>query len=318
MASAATPGPRRVAEAFREIQDALSAEVEAREPGSSREDHWERPGGGGGCSRAVEGRTVLEKGGVNFSRIRGDSLPETASDRHPEFAGKPFEATGVSVVFHPVNPYAPSGHFNVRAFFVEPDAAGTEPGWWFGGGFDLTPCYGFDEDAAEWHRAAEKACSELEPGLYRRLKRQCDDYFHLPHRGERRGIGGIFFDDFRGPGFEETFRFCRSVAETFRGTYFRILDRRRNHPFDERERDHQLVRRGRYVEFNLLYDRGTRFGLASGGRTESILMSLPARAAWRYDHRPPPGSPEALLAERYLRPRDWLAEGFPPEPGGSG
>ncbi len=309
----ATPEPDRVAGALLQVQDDLCREVSAREGGDLfREDTWRRPEGGGGRSRVIEGGSIIDRGGVNHSRISGERLPEAASVRHPELAGLPFEAMGVSVVFHPVNPYAPTAHFNVRAFFT--CGGDRAPGWWFGGGFDLTPCYGFDEDTVEWHRAAREVCEAAGSGLHRRFKRECDRYFHLPHRGEQRGIGGIFFDDFDELGFEETFAFCLRTARTFRHAYFRILDRRSALPFGESEKEFQRIRRGRYVEFNLLYDRGTRFGLLSGGRTESILMSMPAEASWRYDHEPAPGGPEAALVEKYLTPRDWLAEGCPPEP----
>jgi len=304
------PEPETVARAFRTVQDEIWQEVETRDPGNGREDSWDRSGGGGGRSRAVEDGSRFEKGGVNFSHVAGESLPESATETRPRLANQPFEATGVSVVLHPVNPYAPTAHLNIRAFFVH---APGETVWWFGGGFDLTPCYGFDEDAVEWHRSAKKICDEVNPDLYREFKLECDRYFYLPHRKECRGIGGIFFDDFNRFGFATTFGFVLSVAEAFRKTYFQIADRRVDTPYDHRQIEHQRIRRGRYVEFNLLYDRGTRFGLASGGRTESILMSLPRHADWRYDYAPEAGSPEDDLLRRYLQPRDWLAAENPLE-----
>ncbi|MET3871166.1 coproporphyrinogen III oxidase [Puniceicoccus vermicola] len=314
MIQSAQPDPDQVQAAFQKLQDDLCREIENRE-GSDilREDSWERPGGGGGISRAVEGGKILSKGGVNFSRVSGDALPAPASARRPEFAGRPFEAMGVSVVLHPQNPYAPTAHMNVRAFFVLPALEEQSIQWWFGGGFDLTPCYGFDEDAVEWHQAAHDICEQAKPGLYRSFKRECDEYFYLPHRDECRGIGGIFYDDFSELGFERTFAFSLEVGNGFRESFFRILDRRASTPFGEREKQFQRLRRGRYVEFNLLHDRGTKFGLASGGRTESILMSLPAEANWSYNWTPEPGSPEEQLTERYLRPRDWLAPTHPLE-----
>jgi len=308
------PGPERVQRSFLALQEDLTRQITDRE-GSEVivEDRWDRPEGGGGITRAIEGGKTIGKGGVNFSRVSGQSLPSPASVRRPQLAGRPFEALGVSVVLHPCNPYAPTAHMNVRAFFVLPSEDGEETEWWFGGGFDLTPCYGFDEDAIEWHRVAHDLCEKAGKGLYRRFKRECDEYFYLPHRDECRGIGGIFFDDFCELGFENSFSFALSVGNGFRDAFFRILDRRQNTPFGEREQKFQHLRRGRYVEFNLLHDRGTRFGLASGGRTESILMSLPADACWSYNWQPKPGSAEELLAERYLRPRNWLAPDAPLE-----
>ncbi len=305
-----TPDPDGVVRAFRGIQNEIWDAVETRDPGHGTEDRWDRPGGGGGLSRAIENGAVFEKGGVNFSHVRGDALPPSATERRPHLADQPFEATGVSVVLHPVNPYAPSAHLNVRAFFVRTES---EIVWWFGGGFDLTPCYGFDEDAIEWHRAAKETCDPLHPTLYRKFKKECDRYFFLPHRNECRGVGGIFFDDFNERSFAPTLDFVLSVARAFRKTYFSIVDRRKDTPYGTREEKYLRIRRGRYVEFNLLYDRGTRFGLASGGRTESVLMSLPRHADWSYGHLPEPGSPEETLVERYLQPRDWLADGTPAE-----
>lgn len=310
-----SPDPEAVAEAFKKTQDRIAFEVEKREGKDFlQEDTWERPDGGGGISRAAQRGAEIDKGGVNFSRISGKNLPSAASDKRPEFAGRPFEAMGVSVVFHPVNPFAPTAHLNIRAFFVLPGEASDKTDWWFGGGFDLTPSYGFDQDAVDWHQAAHDVCEAAKPDLYKRFKRECDHYFHLPHRLEQRGIGGIFYDDFQELGFEKTFSFSLSVAEAFRKTYFTILDRRKNTPYGKSEKEFQRLRRGRYVEFNLLYDRGTRFGLTSGGRTESILMSLPAEANWSYGWKAKPQSAEADLVERYLQPRDWLSPSFPAEP----
>jgi coproporphyrinogen III oxidase len=243
---------------------------------------------------------------VNFSHVRGDALPPAASVRKPELAGSSgFEALGVSLVVHPHNPYVPTTHFNVRFFCAQ--RAGTTPLWWFGGGFDLTPYYGFVEDVRHWHLTARAACQEFGPEVYPRLKAWCDEYFYLPHRGEARGVGGLFFDDMNEWGFEKDFAFVRSVGEHFLRAYLPIVQRRRDTTYGERERDFQCYRRGRYVEFNLVYDRGTLFGLQSAGRTESILMSLPPRVHWRYDWRPPVGSAEAELCEVFLPAQDWTA-----------
>ena len=250
---------------------------------------------------------VFEQAGVNFSHVHGGSLPAAASARRPELAGRAFRALGVSVVVHPRNPYVPTSHCNVRHLILgspgEPDL------WWFGGGFDLTPCYGFEEDAIHWHRNAEQACSGFEPGLYRRLKQNCDEYFFLRHRNEPRGIGGIFFDDLNRWPFERCLEFVARVGCKFLDAYLPIVRKRLATPYGAREREFQLLRRGRYVEFNLLQDRGTLFGLQSGGRTESILMSLPPAAAWRHQRSSEPSGPETALYERFLKPRDWLSEG---------
>jgi coproporphyrinogen III oxidase len=293
---------------FLGLQDRICAAVEAEEGAGGarfREDAWEHAQGGGGRSRALAGGAVIEKGGVNFSHVRGAALPAAASLRRPELAGRGFEALGISLVLHPANPYAPTTHMNVR--FLLATAPGAEPAWWFGGGFDLTPYYGFEEDAAHWHRTARAACAPFGEEVYPRFKRWCDEYFFLRHRNEPRGIGGLFFDDLDEWGFARSFEFTRGVGDAFLAAYLPILARRKATPFGERERDFQLYRRGRYVEFNLLYDRGTLFGLQSGGRTESILMSLPPLVRWIYDWRPEPGTPEARLYEEFLRPRDWAA-----------
>jgi coproporphyrinogen III oxidase len=269
-------------------------------------DRWQRPGGGGGESRVLKGGALLEQGGVGFSHVMGQGLPPSATQERPELAGAAFEAMGVSLVFHPHNPYVPTTHMNVRFFVAEKD--GVPAAWWFGGGFDLTPYYPFDEDVRHWHRVARDACTPFGADVYPRYKDWCDRYFYLKHRGETRGVGGLFFDDLSAWGFERSFAFLRAVGDAFLTAYLPIVERRRGHAYGERERAFQLYRRGRYVEFNLVYDRGSTFGLQSGGRTESILMSLPPLVRFEYDWRPEPGSPEARLYSDYLRPRDWLAE----------
>ena len=289
------------------LQERICSELEAAD-GTARfsEDAWDRPGGGGGRTRVLAGGRVFEQGGINFSHVFGERLPPSATAGRPELAGRGFQAMGVSLVVHPRNPYVPTSHMNVRFFIAEQE--GAEPVWWFGGGFDLTPYYGFDADAVHWHRTAQAACAPFGAGLYPRYKQWCDDYFFLKHRGEPRGIGGLFFDDLSEPGFGQSFAFMRSVGDHYLPAYLPIVERRKGLAHGERERAFQKYRRGRYVEFNLVYDRGTLFGLQSGGRTESILMSLPPEVSWRYDWHPEPGSPESRLYERYLRPRDWIAE----------
>jgi coproporphyrinogen III oxidase len=282
------------------LQDTLCAALEAQDgQGRFVEDAWTRPEGGGGRTRVLSAGPVLEQAGVGYSCVAGDALPPAATLRRPELAGQPFEALGVSVVIHPRNPYVPTSHANVR-FFRAGDV------WWFGGGFDLTPYYGFEEDAVHWHSVARAACAPWGADVYPRFKRWCDEYFFLKHRGEPRGIGGLFFDDLDLWGFERCFAFWRSVGDAYLAAYRPILARRKDTPYGERERDFQLYRRGRYVEFNLVYDRGTLFGLQSGGRTESILMSLPPLVRWRYDWHPAPGTPESRLHEVFLQPRDWI------------
>jgi coproporphyrinogen III oxidase len=290
------------------LQDRICAAVEA-EDGEARfaEDSWERPGGGGGRSRVLADGGVFEQAGVGFSHVFGPGLPPSATAQRPDLAGRSFEAVGVSLVFHPHNPYVPTTHMNVRFFLAEKE--GHDPVWWFGGGFDLTPYYGFEEDAVHFHRTARAACEPFGPEVYPRYKKWCDEYFFLRHRGEPRGIGGLFFDDLHEWGFERCFGFLRGVGDHLLPAYLPILRRRRDTPWGERERDFQLYRRGRYVEFNLVWDRGTLFGLQSGGRTESILMSLPPLVRWRYGWNPEPGTPEARLYEEFLRPRDWAGEG---------
>ena len=286
------------------LQDSICDALERVDGRAFREDSWTREAGGGGRSRVLENGNVFEKAGVNFSLVHGDSLPPSATAQRPELAGRSFQAMGVSLVIHPHNPHVPTSHANVRFFVAEkPDA---EPVWWFGGGFDLTPYYGQREDARHWHRTAAAACAPFGEDVYPRYKKWCDDYFFLRHRDEPRGIGGLFFDDLNDWGFERSFAFMRSVGDHYLPAYLPIVERRRDEAFGQRERDFQLYRRGRYVEFNLVYDRGTLFGLQSGGRTESILMSLPPLVTWRYDWRPEPGSAEAELYEVFLKPRDWL------------
>lgn len=285
------------------LQDSICAALEREDGGGKfKEDRWSRPEGGGGRSRVLADGALFEKAGVGFSHVSGASLPPSATAARPELAGKAFQAMGVSLVVHPRNPYVPTVHLNVRFFTA---GEGDKTTWWFGGGFDLTPYYGFEEDAVHWHRAAKAACDPHGADLYPRFKQWCDDYFFLKHRGEPRGVGGLFFDDFNAPGFDRSFAFLRSVGDAFLPAYLPIVARRKATPFAERERDFQLYRRGRYVEFNLVYDRGTIFGLQSGGRTESILMSLPPLVAWRYDWKPEPGSPEARLYDVFLKPKNW-------------
>ena len=289
-----------------ELQDRISETFGAEDPAAAlAEDTWERAGGGGGRTRVLAGGEVIERGGVNFSHVHGDALPPAATVHRPELAGRGFQALGVSVVVHPLNPYVPASHCNVRYFVAE--APGEAPVWWFGGGFDLTPYYGFESDARDWHRTAAALCGEFGEDVYPRFKDWCDRYFFIEHRGEARGVGGLFFDDLDEWGFERCFRFVRGVGQGYLDAYLPIVRRRRATPWTEREREFQLVRRGRYVEFNLVCDRGTLFGLQSGGRAESILMSMPPLVRWRYDWKPAPGSPEAGLVERFLRPRNWIA-----------
>jgi len=268
------------------------------------EASWKREEGGGGRSRVLEEGAVFEKAGINFSHVHGKQLPASATAHRPELAGRSFQALGVSLVIHPRNPYIPTSHANVRFFIAENE--GAEPVWWFGGGFDLTPYYGFKEDAVHWHKTARQACEPFGEHLYPRFKKWCDEYFYLKHRDEPRGIGGLFFDDFNEPGFEDSFAFMRSIGDHFVPAYVPIVEKRKNRSYGERERDFQMYRRGRYVEFNLVYDRGTLFGLQTGGRTESILMSLPPIVKWRYDWHPQAGTAESELYEVYLKPRDWL------------
>ena len=268
------------------------------------EDVWERAEGGGGRTRVLENGQVFEQAGVNFSYVRGINLPASATAKRPELVDRQFHAMGVSLVIHPKNPYVPTTHANVR--FLIAEKPGSDSIWWFGGGFDLTPYYPFKDDVIHWHSSAQSACLPFGDEVYSTFKKWCDDYFYLPHRHETRGVGGLFFDDLNEWGFETCFNFMQSVGNQFVEAYLPIVQKRKNTPYSERERDFQLYRRGRYVEFNLVYDRGTLFGLQSNGRTESILMSMPPLARWRYNWAPEPGSPEASLYEDYLKPQNWL------------
>ena len=287
------------------LQDSLAAAIERADGGARfARDRWERPGGGGGESRILKGGALIEQGGVNFSEVTGASLPASATIERATLVGAPFAALGVSLVLHPRNPYVPTTHLNLRFFIAEPP--GAAPVWWFGGGFDLTPFYPVREDVLHWHRTAREACAGL-PGSYEKYKAWCDRYFFLPHRNETRGVGGLFFDDLNVPSFETCFGFARAIGDAFPQAWLPIADRRRHTPYGDRETEFQLLRRGRYVEFNLVYDRGTLFGLQTGGRAESILMSLPPRVRWEYGWKPQPGSAEERLAD-WLRPRDWLGE----------
>jgi len=287
------------------LQERICAALEISDGGGKfREDSWKRPEGGGGRSRVLAEGAVLEQAGVNFSHVMGKQLPPSATAHRPELAGRAWQALGVSLVIHPRNPYVPTSHMNVRFFIAE--KGGEAPVWWFGGGFDLTPYYPFEDDCVHWHRMARAACEAHGDDYYARFKKWCDEYFYLKHRGETRGVGGLFFDDYREGSFTESFAFMRSVGDHYLKAYLPIVERRKATSFGERERDFQLYRRGRYVEFNLVYDRGTLFGLQSGGRTESILMSLPPLVKWRYDWTPAAGTPEARLYEEFLKPRDWL------------
>ena len=293
-------------QALMALQDRICRELEAEDGGGVfREDSWVRAEGGGGRSRVLEGGAVIEKGGVNFSHVHGNKLPPSATAHRPELAGRSFQAMGVSLVIHPRNPYAPTSHANVRLFVAEKE--GEAPVWWVGGGFDLTPYYGFEEDCRDWHRHARQLCAPFGEDVYARYKQWCDEYFFIKHRHEARGVGGLFFDDLNEWGFERCLAFIQAVGNGYADAYRPILARRKDTPYGERERNFQLVRRGRYVEFNLVYDRGTIFGLQTGGRTESILMSLPNLVSWQYDFQPEPGSVESRLVEDFLRPRDWAS-----------
>ncbi|GIU49224.1 oxygen-dependent coproporphyrinogen oxidase [Shewanella algidipiscicola] len=267
-------------------------------------DSWTREEGGGGTSRVMTDGQVFEQAGVNFSHVTGAAMPASATAHRPELAGRSFEAMGVSLVIHPKNPYIPTTHANVRFFIAEKE--GADPVWWFGGGFDLTPYYPFEEDVIGWHQSAKELCEPFGDDVYPKYKKWCDDYFFLPHRNETRGVGGLFFDDLNEQGFDTSFAFMQAVGKGFLNAYAPIVERRKDTEYGERERNFQLYRRGRYVEFNLVYDRGTLFGLQTGGRTESILMSMPPLVRWQYAYTPEEGSPEALLYSDYLAPRDWL------------
>ncbi|QSR33425.1 coproporphyrinogen III oxidase [Marinobacterium iners] len=299
------PDTQEVKRYLLDLQERICAALEQAD-GKARfvEDSWERAEGGGGRSRVISQGGVIEKGGVNFSHVYGKALPGSATAHRPELAGRSFEAMGVSLVIHPHNPYVPTSHANVRFFIAEKE--GEAPVWWFGGGFDLTPYYGNDDDCRHWHQVAHDACAPFGDDIYPRFKQWCDDYFYLKHRQEPRGIGGLFFDDLNELGFDGSFGLMRAIGDAYVPAIVPIIEKRKDMPYGERQRDFQLHRRGRYVEFNLVYDRGTLFGLQSGGRTESILMSLPPEVRWDYNWQPEPDTEEAVLYERYLKPRNWL------------
>lgn len=295
----------RIKHYLQDLQNNICDDLEAFEDSCTFfEDTWTRQEGGGGISRVLENGKVFEKAGVNFSHVMGHQLPISATENRPELAGRRFTALGVSLVIHPNNPYVPTSHANVRFFIAEKE--GSAPVWWFGGGFDLTPYYGFQEDCIHWHQTAKNACDPFGATIYPELKAWCDRYFYLKHRNEARGIGGLFFDDYHEISFEHSFALMQSIGNHYRTAYMPIVARRLSHPFSEREKAFQRYRRGRYVEFNLIYDRGTLFGLQSGGRTESILMSLPPEVNWKYNYHPEEGTPEHTLYKDYLPARDWL------------
>jgi coproporphyrinogen III oxidase len=301
----AAPNPAAVKAWLLDLQSRIVQGLEAVDGKAFLRDEWQRAEGGGGISRLVEEGNVIERGGVNFSHVQGARLPPSASAHRPDLGGKPWEAMGVSLVLHPRNPYAPTVHMNVRFFSTTTDDG--QPAWWFGGGMDLTPYYGFKEDAQHFHQTCHDALAPFGDGLHAKFKQWCDEYFYLKHRQEARGVGGIFFDDHNEAGFEQSYAMTQSVGEAFLKAYLPILEQRKDTPYGERERDFQAYRRGRYVEFNLVFDRGTLFGLQSGGRTEAILMSMPPIVKWRYRWEPEAGTPEAALYTDFLPHRDWLA-----------
>lgn len=290
------------------LQDSICAELAAADGAASfEEESWDRAEGGGGRSRVLTHGAVFEQAGVSFSHVFGDKMPASATAHRPELAGRKFEAMGVSLVIHPLNPHIPTSHANVRFFIAEKE--GEAPVWWFGGGFDLTPFYPVEADVVHWHQVAKDCCDKFDATYYPKYKKWCDEYFYLKHRNETRGVGGLFFDDLNEPGFEQSFAFMSAVGEAFTMAYLPIVERNKNKAYSEAQRQFQLYRRGRYVEFNLVFDRGTLFGLQSGGRTESILMSMPPLVRWQYGYQPEAGSAEAKLYERYLQPQDWLGLG---------
>ena len=287
------------------LQDNICKQLESQDGGATfKQEEWIREEGGGGRSRVLTDGNIHEKGGVNFSHVMGASMPASATAHRPELAGRSYQAMGVSLVMHPLNPHIPTTHMNVRFFMATKE--GEDPIWWFGGGYDLTPYYGYDEDCTHWHRTAKDACDPFSKDLYPKYKKWCDEYFFLKHREETRGIGGVFFDDLNEFGFEKSFAFMQSIADSFLPAYTPIVEKRKDTPTNDAQRQFQLYRRGRYVEFNLVFDRGTLFGLQSGGRTESILMSLPPLVRWEYGFTPAPGTPEDKLYTRYLKPQDWV------------
>lgn len=299
------PDKHAVLTYLRQLQNHICKKLEGEDGRAKfQSESWKREEGGGGESRVLTDGAVIEKGGVNFSHVMGARLPASATSQRPELEGCSFEAMGVSLVIHPENPYVPTSHANVRFFIAEKD--GADPVWWFGGGYDLTPYYGNHDDCVHWHRTAKAACAPFGDNCYPKYKKWCDDYFFLKHRDEARGVGGLFFDDLNELGFEQSFAFMRAVGDSYTEAYMPIVQARKSTPFGDRERQFQLYRRGRYVEFNLIYDRGTLFGLQTGGRTESILMSLPPLVRWDYNWQPEAGTAEAELYTRYLRHQEWV------------
>lgn len=299
-----TPNKQAVIDYLLNLQNNICEALQNIDGGKFIEDTWQRDEGGGGKSRVLAGGHVIEKGGVNFSHVFGDKMPASATAHRPELAGRNFEAMGVSLVIHPNNPHAPTSHMNVRFFIAEKE--GKAPVWWFGGGYDLTPYYGDKKDCVHWHQTAKDACDPFDQNYYPRFKKWCDDYFYLKHRDEARGIGGLFFDDFNELGFDKSFLFLQSIGDSYIHAYAPILDNKKDIPYTDKERDFQLYRRGRYVEFNLVFDRGTLFGLQTGGRTESILMSLPPLVRWEYNYQPDENSAENILARDFLPTQEWV------------
>lgn len=299
------PDIHRVKEFFLSLQDTICRSLEnIDQKATFQQDNWERKEGGGGRTRVLTNGALFEQAGVNFSHVYGDTLPKSATAHRPELAGRRFQAMGVSLVIHPLNPYIPTSHANVRFFIAEKD--GEEPVWWFGGGFDLTPYYGFEEDVIHWHKVAKSVCAPFSEDYYPRYKKWCDDYFYIKHRNEPRGVGGLFFDDLNTPDFDHCFEFVQHVGLGYLDAYLPIVEKRKSMPWSEREHQFQLYRRGRYVEFNLVWDRGTLFGLQSGGRTESILMSMPPLVRFEYDYSPEPNTPEAKLYSDFLIQKEWV------------
>lgn len=290
---------------FLSLQDSICHAIEnIDQKATFQQDNWQREAGGGGRTRVLTQGAIFEQAGVNFSHVYGDALPASATAHRPELSGRRFQAMGVSLVIHPLNPYIPTSHANVRFFIAEKE--GEDPVWWFGGGFDLTPYYGFEEDVIHWHKVAKSVCDPFSQDYYARYKKWCDDYFYLKHRNEPRGVGGLFFDDLNTPDFDHCFEFVQRVGQGYLDAYLPIVGKRKSIPWGERERQFQLYRRGRYVEFNLVWDRGTLFGLQSGGRTESILMSMPPLVRFAYDYRPEPNTPEAKLYTDFLIHKEWV------------
>ncbi|ATM99975.1 oxygen-dependent coproporphyrinogen oxidase [Proteus terrae] len=299
------PDIHRVKEFFLSLQDTICRSLEnIDQKATFQQDNWERKEGGGGRTRVLTNGALFEQAGVNFSHVYGDTLPKSATTHRPELAGRRFQAMGVSLVIHPLNPYIPTSHANVRFFIAEKD--GEDPVWWFGGGFDLTPYYGFEEDVIHWHKVAKSICTPFSEGYYPRYKKWCDDYFYIKHRNEPRGVGGLFFDDLNTPDFDHCFEFVQHVGLGYLDAYLPIVEKRKSMPWSEHERQFQLYRRGRYVEFNLVWDRGTLFGLQSGGRTESILMSMPPLVRFEYNYSPEPNTPEAKLYSDFLIQKEWV------------